>query len=372
LTDLTPQLAEFDLRYEAGEFDTAAGVLLEIDFDYLMLWGHYRLALELHDRLQDHLSDPWTDSASKGNLGLCYSDLGETRRAIELYERALAIAQEIGNRQIAGAALGNLGNRYSDLGDTRRAIELHEQALAIAQEIGNRKSEANQLGNLGLCCSALGERRRAIELHERTLAIAQEIGNRKIESLDLINLGDCQADLAAWGQATGYCERAIAISDEIGFAQARHEGRLSLASVHLHAGELDAARETLRTTRAEDYPPTAAGMALILGIVLARQASRDAAREAFTDGVRLADSLLEQTSDNYSVLDTKALALCGIALVDGPEKLTEASSMFRAARAITRSPGTVRRVLRLFDDLALADPAGILEPIRHTAAGDDD
>ena len=83
LTDLAPQLAEFELRYQAGDYDTAAQVLIEIDFEYLIRWGHVHLALEMHDRLQGHLTDLWTDGASKGNLGICYSALGETRRAIE-------------------------------------------------------------------------------------------------------------------------------------------------------------------------------------------------------------------------------------------------------------------------------------------------
>jgi hypothetical protein len=36
LDDLGPQLAEFELRYQGGDYDTAAQVVLGIDFDYLM------------------------------------------------------------------------------------------------------------------------------------------------------------------------------------------------------------------------------------------------------------------------------------------------------------------------------------------------
>ena len=42
--DLAPQLAEFEVRIAGEEYDAAASVLLEIDFDYLLLWGHARLA----------------------------------------------------------------------------------------------------------------------------------------------------------------------------------------------------------------------------------------------------------------------------------------------------------------------------------------
>ena len=48
LDDLAAQLAEFDLRCDAGDYDTAASVLTDIDFNYLLLWGHYRLMIDLH------------------------------------------------------------------------------------------------------------------------------------------------------------------------------------------------------------------------------------------------------------------------------------------------------------------------------------
>jgi hypothetical protein len=42
LDDLAPQLAEFELRCQTGDYDTAAQVLLGIDSHYMMLWGYYR------------------------------------------------------------------------------------------------------------------------------------------------------------------------------------------------------------------------------------------------------------------------------------------------------------------------------------------
>lgn len=37
----------------------------------------------------------------------------------------------------------DLGNAYRHLGETRRAIELFEQSLAIQRSIGDRRGEAN-------------------------------------------------------------------------------------------------------------------------------------------------------------------------------------------------------------------------------------
>ena len=47
--------------------------------------------------------------------------------------KPLASAREAKDRQAEGVLLGNLGNCYADLGQTHRAIEFFEQALAIAR-----------------------------------------------------------------------------------------------------------------------------------------------------------------------------------------------------------------------------------------------
>ena len=105
-----------------------------------------------------------------------------SQKAIACYEQALAHrASRAKNRQGEGAWLGNLGNCYADLGQTARAIEYYEQALAIAREIGDRRGEGTDLGNLGNCYADLGQTARAIEYYEQALAIAREIGDRRGE-----------------------------------------------------------------------------------------------------------------------------------------------------------------------------------------------
>jgi tetratricopeptide (TPR) repeat protein len=96
------------------------------------------------------LGDRSAEGVHLGNLGSAYLALSDARKAIEFYEKRLAIAQEISDRRGEGATLGNLGLAYDALGDARKAIEFYEQALVIAREIGDRRGEEADLGNLGL------------------------------------------------------------------------------------------------------------------------------------------------------------------------------------------------------------------------------
>ena len=113
LDDLAPQLAEFDLRCAAGEYDTAADVLTDIDFNYLLLWGHYRLMAELHERLQGKLNDPTLKMISVASSGLSYASVGQVRKAISCHEQALAIARK-GKRTVRTGFEGRSGS--ADLG----------------------------------------------------------------------------------------------------------------------------------------------------------------------------------------------------------------------------------------------------------------
>ena len=181
LDDLSPQLNEFELRYAGEDYDTAVSVLLEIDFDYLLLWGHYHRVIELHERLQGKIDDRFLQQRSVGNLGSACYNTGQNQQAIHCYERALAIARDMKDRGGEGAWLGGLGICCSTLGQTARAIDYHEQALTIAREIGDRQGEGAQLGNLGVFYFTLGQTAQAIECYEQALTIAREIGDRNIE-----------------------------------------------------------------------------------------------------------------------------------------------------------------------------------------------
>lgn len=402
---LAPQLAEIDLRYAGKDFDTAAQVLREIDFDYLLLWGHYRLMVDLHERLQGKISDPvlkevsmgnlgtayWhmgqyreaischeqalnsarerknrrNEGALLGNLGACYYTLGQTLRAIDYYEQALKIDRKIVFRQGEAVRLGNLGNCYFDLGQTHRAIDYYEQALKIDREIGDRQGEAGDLGNLGICFADLGETDRAIEYCEQALVIAREIGARSTECIMLTNIGDVLVDRDKLDEAVVHYNQAINIADEIGNVQIQNFARHGLALARLYSGNLPEARSTIEEARKYNFPTNNHNVQALLGLILLRQGLHKQAHEAFSAAINEADTLLGHAEKNYKALDCKALSLCGLALCE--KKIihaAEAIKTYQAARTINKDAGYVKRILRLLDELAKEDKEGILLKVR--------
>jgi tetratricopeptide (TPR) repeat protein len=220
LEDLQPQLAEFELRCDTGDYESAAIVLGDIDFNYLRLWGHTKKLIDLRGRIHGKISDPALNREHLSSLGRSHSSLGDYRQAIDLYSQALAISREIGDREGEGIDLGDLGSCWFDLGDYQQAIDLHTQALAISREIGDRLGEGIDLGNLGSCWSDLGDYQQAMDLHSQALAISREIGDRETESTGLGDLGNCYERLGDYQQAIDLHTQALAISQETGDREA--------------------------------------------------------------------------------------------------------------------------------------------------------
>ncbi len=92
------------------------------------------------------------------------------------------------------------------------------------------------------------------------------------------------------------------------------------------------------------------------------------AQEMFKAAVQQIDAMIAYNK-SYLVLDSKGLAMCGLALCEDNKYITAAIDAYKEARAITQEAGVTGRVQRLFDALAQADKAGLLNGVRAIAIG---
>jgi tetratricopeptide (TPR) repeat protein len=409
LDDLAAQLAEFDLRCAAGDYDTAASISTDIDFNYLLLWGHYHLMIEMHKKTQEKITDPRLRAYSLNSIGLAYNSIGKIHQSIQCYQTAIEITIQLKDRAIESVLLGNLGNAYRHLGNARKAIEYLEQALTINREIGDRRGESVSLDNLGNAYHNLGDIHKAIEYHEQALTIDREIGDRRGESADLGNLALAYADLGDAHKSKEYSEQsliikqeisdrqgeairyenighallslyetqkakesyqnAIQIADEISLFLVQLNARWGLAQAHLFQNDLLNAYATIEAALQYDVPENNHYATTLHGIITLRQGDQNAALQSFARAMAQADEILAKTQDYYEALDAKGLALCGLAVCDDKKYVDDAIKTFRAARKIARHAGIVKRNLRLFDELVKCDEEEILKDVRKVVEG---
>ncbi|MEP0907743.1 tetratricopeptide repeat protein [Leptolyngbya subtilissima ST-M1] len=206
----------------------------------------YKQALELYEKaltLAEAKTDPAGQARSLFNLGNSLRFCGRPFQALSYYQQALSKYQELGDRQGEAYSLGNLGNAYYSLGQYQQAMKYYQQQLAIAQEIGDRQGETNSLGGLGNAYYSLGQYQQAMEYYQQWLAIAREIGDRQGEANSLGGLGNAYYSLGQYQQAMEYYQQWLAIAREIGDRHGEAASLGNLGCAYYSLGQYQQAME---------------------------------------------------------------------------------------------------------------------------------
>jgi len=114
------------------------------------------------------------------NLGINLVLIGQWDRAQEALERALSIATEAGDR---GAELpmilDSLGELCTLRGDLEEALSYSQRAVALADQKGNKWYQGQTQRTLGRCYLAMRRGADALATAGTALDLAEDIGDRQ-------------------------------------------------------------------------------------------------------------------------------------------------------------------------------------------------
>ena len=195
----------------------------------------YREALALNRRLGDRPAQ----AVMLTNLGKVYDDLlGETDTALDHYEQALDLWHELGNRRDRSqeaVTLKSLGALYQFRGETRKALDYLEPALAILEAEGPTLQTANLLTTIGDTCSRSGQYRKAVERYRRALGIQRRIGDLGGEGVTLNSIGCTYVLMKRPREAREWFARAATVFRKTGNRQGQAAALTGLASIDTEA-----------------------------------------------------------------------------------------------------------------------------------------
>ena len=152
--------------------------------------GHLREAREWYQRSLDASADKTAEAgmAWNGLAGIDYQQ-GNYKDAQDKYQKSLAIASLIGNKQGEATVLHNLAMIDLILSKQDEALKKFQTSLELGQEIGDRRNEAAILHGLAIIDLRLSKYDLAIEKFQTSLKINQEIGDREGEAATFYQLG---------------------------------------------------------------------------------------------------------------------------------------------------------------------------------------
>ncbi len=188
------------------------GVLLSAQGNYAEALRQFQRALKLAEELGDREGV----ANFLHNIGNLHFHRGEYDEARQRYEQSLRIAEELGDRAGVASSLHQLGILHQERMEYGEALQCHEQSLRTQEELGNRAGVASSLHQLGKLHQARGEYGEALQRYEQSLRIAEELGNRAGVASSLHNIGALHQARGEYGEARQRYEQSLRISEELG------------------------------------------------------------------------------------------------------------------------------------------------------------
>ncbi len=202
-------------------------------------WGEVIKYGEVLAPMFKDIGDRETESIYYGGLGVAYWSLGDFKKAVENYKKALKIAKDIGDGAREAACYVGLSAVYHSLGDYKKAlgymndlinafsgafekgqwkevIKYGEQLAQMFRDSENKAEESGCYNNLGVAYYNLGDFKKAIEYYEKALEIFKDIDDVAKEAICYTNLGNAYRGLGDLKKTTEYFKKAKKIAKDIG------------------------------------------------------------------------------------------------------------------------------------------------------------
>jgi CHAT domain-containing protein len=177
-------------------------------------------------------------SAARNNLAVCYFNLGDPDRAIEIDREAIARNERSGSKHYLQQALGGAGEAYLSIGELQQAVPYLLRALSLASELGRVNDSAVWAGNLSSVYIELGDWRHADTFNQEAIRLKKLAKNHTLyyNTLYAAAIAAGKGDL---DQAAMLYQQAMAESDRE--PAVLWEGHGGLAMLETKRGRADAA-----------------------------------------------------------------------------------------------------------------------------------
>ena len=206
---------------------------------------------------------------------------GNFREALRLWQQALSIYRQNGDRLHESETLINMGFASANSSNYGQALEYYQQGLDIAIKISQRNLESLALYGMGFPYERQGHYNKAIEAYQQSLTIAREVNNQRTEAQVLRALANAYESQANYAQAVNVNLQSLKVARKA--KDLREEGRIwhSLGDLYKQLGDkpeaLEAYQTSLRISRQIPDRPSEGGVLLSLGNIYS---SRDDSAKA--------------------------------------------------------------------------------------------
>ena len=154
--------------------------------------------------------------------------LAEAPRALDLFQKALHIAETSGLKSFEWDMLNNVGAAFLASGDEAAAVDHFQKAHAVGSELANPRQQAWALTYLGGAYLARGNAESARESFARAQSLLPGVDEPWLLAQTLAGLGETAAVTGQPDTALAYFVQAVSVSQSAGDRLHTAMGRLAL------------------------------------------------------------------------------------------------------------------------------------------------
>lgn len=261
--------------------------------------------LEAAQQLWQKLGDKQAEANALLGIGRVYADLGQKRKALEVYQQMLPLARSVGDERSESTALNNMGRVYEDLGEKQNALDFYQQALDLSRKNGDKGREASFLVNIGRVFSYFGEKQKALEFQNQALVIFQQLKQTDGEIIALNNLGQVYFELQDKQTSLKFYEQALNLlsqsDDKKGMATTLNNIGQLYFDLGNHQKAIACFRQALQLWEATGDKAGTAASLNNLGAVSKKQGDLKTAETQFQQALALAQAVGDRNIEASSL-----------------------------------------------------------------------
>jgi tetratricopeptide (TPR) repeat protein len=196
-------------------------------------------------KLDDNFAQAW----SLSGLGGAQEMAPDWSKAIDSYEEALRLWRACNDRLGEMLGLHNLGNAYREVARLDESLHNEMDCLAIAEEVGNRRMEGAALFGMGMTHVLLSKFAEAIEYLRRAIEASRQDDDKHTAARTTRYLADVYNQVGLTSDALRAYQEAKRVQRSIGDQRGEADTLMGLGAAELTAGDRTAASHSWRSAR---------------------------------------------------------------------------------------------------------------------------
>jgi tetratricopeptide (TPR) repeat protein len=305
-------------KKEAASYRNVQGVQFRLLGDTKRQLEAYQKALELY-RSAGHREG---EALSMFNIADVYSETGDTDKAIHYLQLCLPIFEAEKSLYYQSMVLRSLADLYRDLGSPREALAYKLKALAVDRTTTQTWNEADTLSEIAQLYTELGETERALSFLQQALSLVRKSKNFWGQSKVHNKLGQHYLGIGDAKSAQLHHTQALALIRRLdpGFVSLHGEATtlVHIAAVHAHARNWKQAESIFAEARSMIHrignPETDAWALQRIGRMHSEKGDLEAALKAFSEELQIRRSIGDKSGEAlalYRVSESHAMAGSG-------------------------------------------------------------